>query len=63
MKNIMEKKWLYVVILVVVFFAGVCVGVLGAGGDDHGTNRLSYNSGTSDNNHNHPSKGWFALGL
>lgn len=49
MKNIMEKKWLYVVILVVVFFAGVCVGVLGAGGDDHGTNRLSYNSGTSDN--------------
>ena len=40
----MEKKWLYVVILVVVFFAGVCVGVLGAGGDDHGTNRLSYKS-------------------
>ena len=48
MKNVMEKKWLCVVILVVVFFAGVCVGVLGAGGDDHGTNRLSYNSDASD---------------
>lgn len=44
----MEKKWLCAVILVVVFFAGVCVGVLGAGADDHETSHLSYNRDTSD---------------
>ena len=48
MKNVMEKKWLCAVILVVVFFAGVCVGVLGAGADDHETSHLSYNSDASD---------------
>ena len=34
--------------MVVVVFAGVCVGVLGAGADDHETSHLSYNSDASD---------------
>ena len=48
MKNVMEKKWLCAVILAVVFFAGVCVGLLGSDANDRGTSSLSYNSDTSD---------------
>lgn len=48
MKNVMEKKWLCAVILAVVFFAGVCVGLLGSDASDRGTSDFSYNSDTSD---------------